>query len=496
MHTCFVESRPADRFDSPEARSGPVLRGRLSLAWLALAAISCTGSSIQSDVARVRDLSQPAVLADVQQRHVDPELERSLADLLAKPLDAEAAVRIALLANRELRANLRELGVTRGQLMQAGLLPNPRAEVELLPERSSDLELRLEYDISRALLAPLRASALSAELAAARLRVAGAVVELAARVRLGFFRVQAAEQRVAIGQDTLRGLAAAREATRALFKAGSTPELDLATQESAYEKGEVAVEQLELELSSERERFARTLGVSILAPSWQIREFMQPAPVSAPAPDQLEQRTLRANLALQSARQSLIALARAAGATRTEGLVPDVAVDVHALSGHTDADLSDARSWRFGAGVNLGLPLFDRQQGNVRSLEARFDAGLERYYGLSAELRSQAREALQRVRSAHTRALRYQQVILPGQLRVTRESLLQYNAMQLGIFSLLAARRDQLDTQLAYVDTLREYWSAVAELDALLHGARVAADGATMTSGTTTMPSAQAEHGS
>lgn len=45
--------------------------------------------------------------------------------------------------------------------------------------------------------------------------------------------------------------------------------------------------------------------------------------------------------------------------------------------------------------------------------------------------------------------------------------------MQLGVFQLLAARREQLDMDLARVDTLREYWTAVAELHALIAGRQV-----------------------
>jgi outer membrane protein TolC len=61
-------------------------------------------------------------------------------------------------------------------------------------------------------------------------------------------------------------------------------------------------------------------------------------------------------------------------------------------------------------------------------------------------------------------------VIVPAQARVAEQLLLHYNAMQIGVFELLQARREQLDLQLAYVDTLREYWTNLAALQALLAG--------------------------
>jgi hypothetical protein len=42
--------------------------------------------------------------------------------------------------------------------------------------------------------------------------------------------------------------------------------------------------------------------------------------------------------------------------------------------------------------------------------------------------------------------------------------------MQLGILQLLDAREAELDVELDYVGTLREYWTAMAELGALLAG--------------------------
>jgi cobalt-zinc-cadmium efflux system outer membrane protein len=85
-------------------------------------------------------------------------------------------------------------------------------------------------------------------------------------------------------------------------------------------------------------------------------------------------------------------------------------------------------------------------------------------------VRSAAREIRNRVVSAHGRARQYQEVIAPAQRRVTEQTLLQYNAMQLGIFQLLEARQAELDVELEYIETLREYWSTVARLGALLAG--------------------------
>ena len=50
------------------------------------------------------------------------------------------------------------------------------------------------------------------------------------------------------------------------------------------------------------------------------------------------------------------------------------------------------------------------------------------------------------------------------------EGQLQYNAMQIGIFQLLRDRERQIETAVAYVEALRDYWLARADLVQLSTG--------------------------
>jgi hypothetical protein len=138
----------------------------------------CLSSSIAGDVADVRARTRVPVLADVADLTVAHDSDGDARSLLEAPLDADTAVRVALLNNRALRAQLRELGVARGRLIQARQIANPTFEAESLPERNTAFELRVEYDLTSLVLAPLRAKAAAADLQVARLDVAGDVVQL------------------------------------------------------------------------------------------------------------------------------------------------------------------------------------------------------------------------------------------------------------------------------------------------------------------------------
>ncbi|MEJ7727752.1 MAG: TolC family protein [Polyangiaceae bacterium] len=88
----------------------------------------------------------------------------------------------------------------------------------------------------------------------------------------------------------------------------------------------------------------------------------------------------------------------------------------------------------------------------------------------AAMLRSAARNAAVRVQAAREQALFHRDTLLPLRERVVDETLRQYNAMNATVFALLSAKRDHIDGGRAYVEALRDYWMARAELDQLLAG--------------------------
>lgn len=478
MRTDRIPPSPTERPRPVAARLLPLAAG-LAL----LSAAGCAAPSSTADMTRIRELSGAALPPSAASDDIDPEPVADARALEGRPLTADAAVRIALSNNRELRAALKEVGVARGNLDQAGALPNPEIEVEVTPrQRGQDhthVELAVEIDLTAALLAPIRARAARSDHLAARFRAAGAVVELGYQVRAAFYAAQAAEQRLGVANRALDALAAGRDAARALFDAGNVPELDVATQEAGYEEARVTAAQLELELLSRRERLHRLLGLSGAATTWKLAGAIPPAPAAVTTPPRAETQAVRASLELAELRSRLDAAAGRAGALRAEGWVPDMSVGVRGERELPEGgEAGDDHPWVIGAGLRVAIPLFDRRSGAQAAQAAEFDSLLERYHGRANDLRSALREARSRLVSAHARARHQERIVVPARKRVLEQTLLQYNAMQVGIFQLLDAQRAQLDAELAAVEALREYWTAKAAFDALLAGRLVDSGGA------------------
>jgi cobalt-zinc-cadmium efflux system outer membrane protein len=447
----------------------------LSMAALLLIGLSgCASVGQRTDLARIRSLTDMPLPQELGP--VDVDLEPEVEDLLAKPLDMNTAVKVAVLNNRPLRATLRELGIERGMLIDARAVPNPEVEVELLPERQTDIELRVEYQISDLILAPLRSKVARFELDHARYQAAAEVVLLGYRVRAAYHKMQAARERLAVAQRRLDALAAARDAALALGQAGAFNELESASQIVSYERARVGVANLELELAARREALQRLLGLHGEHAGWELADSLPLIPDEMPTMDGLENTAVERSFELAAKRSHLEALAHRTGLERTEGWLPEIAVDYHALVGDPT---SPGQRVRNGGGISVAVPLFNQNRGKTRAAEAEFDGQYERYIGTSIDVRSAAREVGNHVRASHGVARHLGSVVIPAQRRVLDQTLLQYNAMQIGVFELLAAEQALLDVQLAELEARADYWIADAALEALLAGVRPELEGTT-----------------
>ncbi|HEU4582445.1 MAG TPA: TolC family protein [Polyangiaceae bacterium] len=453
----------------------------------ALFALGCVAHDTASDRAAVRSLVRehsvpelapapsapltpggtPAATpqaAPVAAGESDPQ--RELERLGTEPLTLDSAVRIALWNNRELRAQLLALGVARGQLVQASVLPNLDFEAELLlpTERSGNRKWSLGagFSLSDLILRGGRKGVAEEELSSARIEAAGATLDLAYQVRLAYYDFQAASQELTLLRTAHDAYAASVEAAQALHDAGNVTDLDLSTQQSAEQGAQLQLEQAEADAVDLRERLNVLLGLFGRDTGWRIQGPL-PEPTAAIGPlERLETRAIQASLELAAARSTLLAAQRRFGAVQAEGWLPRLHVEARAEN--------DGEYWQVGPALSGSLPLFDRQQGSAVSIRAQRDQLSERLDGAAITIRAATRAARAKALSAEQRVRRYREQLLPLRERIVAQTLLEYNAMQVGVFQLLEARREQLDAQRAYVATLREYWRARATLEQLLAG--------------------------
>jgi cobalt-zinc-cadmium efflux system outer membrane protein len=404
---------------------------------------------------------------------LDREAAEKLRVLLQKKLTADEAVQIAMLNNRDLQAVYTELGVAQADLVQAGLFRNPVLDAAVLFPLSGvrpDLQLSVVVSFLDALYVPLRKRVAAARFEEAKLRVTGAVLDFAAQVRRAFYEHQANEQMLELRQTIVQALTASLEVSRRLHEAGNITDLDLARDRALTEASRLALRSAEIAAGQSREQLNSSMGVWGEGTEWEIDGRLPDIPAEPLQVDGIERAVLSRSIDLAHARQRIIAAGQRLGYERATALIPSM--DFGAPAEREPEDV-----WRVGPVLSVPIPLFDQGQARVGRSVAELRRVQEEYYALAVQIRSTARAVQDRMRGAQDRALYYRDILLPLQERIVNEAQLQYNAMQLGIFQLLRDRERQIETGVAYVEALREYWLARTDLALISSGRLPASSG-------------------
>jgi cobalt-zinc-cadmium efflux system outer membrane protein len=395
----------------------------------------------------------------------DEQARAAVAGLLEKKLTPEAAVQVALLNNRRLQAVYEQLGIAQADLVQAGLLRNPvfDASARFASHGGPHYELVVVDDFVHILTLPMRKRLAEAELEWTKLMVTGAVMDLAGEVRVALLGYQADRQTLAMRHTQLDAAEASYEMAGRLREAGNVTVLDVSVKRSLYEQAKIDASSAEAAVQEDRERLNALMGLWGGQTQWDVDGDLPEVPEDTMDLADLEKRAVERSLDLAMAWRELEVAARQLGIRDVTSVLPQAEAGVHAEGTH-------GGPWEAGPELSLPLPIFD-QGGPARAaaraaLRRQWDA----YTALAVEVRSAARSARSRLVTARQQAVYYRDVIVPLQEQITRETQLRYNAMFLGVFQLLQAKQEEIAVKGSYIERLRDYWVARAELEQILAG--------------------------
>ena len=418
----------------------------------------------------------------------DERATRAVRSLLAADtLTSDAAVQVALLGNRRLRADFEDVGVAQADLVQAGLLSNPvfgaGASWALAESHAPDLAFDVAFDFLDVFFLPLRRRVARSLLEQAQTRVTGQVLGLAARTRVAFIQAQAADARLGMERRLVQTTQASYQAARLLREAGNIPAADVLAEQARYEQARLDLAAAVGQSVERREALVRMMGLfgsdaalgplAPLPPAPAMDDFAgSPTDVvpdaqtgttqAALRTEELTRSALDASLDLESARLGVLAYAQRLGLASGEALLPAL---------HAGGEIErEEGEWEAGPHVEIALPLFDMGQARRARARAELRRRQALYYAVGVDVRSAARTLAQRVAVTHGAALHYQRVVLPLRAELSAQMLRQYNAMETGVFGLLQAQELEVQAGRDFLSRLAAYWQARADLDLLLSG--------------------------
>jgi cobalt-zinc-cadmium efflux system outer membrane protein len=381
---------------------------------------------------------------------------------LAQGLTVEVAVAIALLENRSLQATYEDLSIAQTDLVQAGLLANPVVAAGVGFPVAGIAQTGVNVSVSQDFLGlfslAARKKVAAAELTATELRVADAVLRTTYAVESAYYTLAAAQQVLAMRKAILATADASLDLARRQHGAGDISELDLANQEVVSEQLRVDVARSLTDVIVSREALALLLGVDAATLEGHTPEKLPELPSADPATTDLDALTKGRRLDLGAAREDVVASTRALELARRSRWLGSTSAGVtydHAPEGFTTV------------GPNLGveLPLFDQKQAVLGRLEARVHGARAREAALESAIVGEVHVAVSRLASARVVVQRYAEVVVPLRQRVVALSQSEYNAMLLGTPQLLLAKQGELNAFREFIEALRDYWVARADLE-------------------------------
>lgn len=383
--------------------------------------------------------------------------------LLARPLSAQSAAQLALLGNPELQASYAQLGVAGGDLQSANTPQNPELSAQLvfpLEGGEPEAEFHATQDVGALLGLFAQGRAASAQLAAARRNAAAATLEIGGRAKQRFYQAVAADQQLQLRRVFTQAAQASAELATGLRAAGNLTELDSLRQSVFHEESQVALEQATTDAASAREALRLVLGIAAEPAQLQLPPELPDLPDALGGDVDLERVATARNLQLEGLRYTLQAAEHGLDLAQLQSW-PQLALGVAVKHEH---------GFAVGPAVGISLPLFDFGGGKRDAARARIEALQHGYVALEQRVRSSARDAALRLRTAHERAQRLLLRVLPMRAKLLDQGLRQYNAMNLDTFSLLGLRREQLMAQERAIEALRDYWLARTDVELLRAG--------------------------
>ncbi|GHD58642.1 TolC family protein [Jeongeupia chitinilytica] len=391
------------------------------------------------------------------------------AKLLDQPLGQTGAVQVALLNSLALQALLAQNWADAAAAAQGGRLPNPVFSFERMTI-ANELEFGrlLAFGLLDLITLPQRYNTAQRQIAAARLRLTGDVVNQVTQVRQAWVNAVAAQQTLVYTRQVFEAAEASAELARRLQSVGNFTKLDRARQQAFYADAATQLAGAQHAATAAREALVRQLGLDdAQAQQLKLPDRLPALPKSPRSADDTGKAASSTRMDVRQARMSLDAAVKAQGLNWITSFA-DIELG---LRYDTVFDTADgAKNHKRGFEVDVRLPLFDWGDLQRDAMNAQTLAAANRYEATLRAAGSNLRESYSAYRTSFDIARHYRDEVVPLRKTISEENTLRYNGMLIGVFELLADSRDQVGAVIGAIGAEQQFWLADAALQAAVLG--------------------------
>ena len=379
-------------------------------------------------------------------------------------LTLEAATQLALAQHPRIREAQALVTAARGRALQASLYPNPMLGT-FSPQVAGN-QSQYSGFVSQDLvtMGKIRLNTGAAERAAqqAEAMMVRARFDVLTNLRQRFYTALVAERRVEILDRMVTIARTARSIGERLLRAEIAPRGDVLLLQIELARSEAELRNAVTLANTTKRQLAAATGIidlPIARVDGDLRQRLPDYEVIAVQRGVIDRNALMRKAELEIARNQVV--------LRRQVVEP--VPNLNFMGGYQN-QLKGAGAPENQAiyQVQIEVPLFDRNQGNIRAAQADVAAANAQVVRTATELANLTAEAIGRYLTSRRLAERYEQEILPAAVELQRISAQLYEQEQIDFLRYLNAQRAFLDANLAYLAAQEQQWMAAAEVAGLL----------------------------
>jgi outer membrane protein, heavy metal efflux system len=373
---------------------------------------------------------------------------------LDQPLSSDDAVGIALWNNPQLRADLATVGLAEGDLIDAGLMRNPRLDM-LVPVGAKPFELLLNFPIEAFVQRPRRIAAAQQALDQLGQSLIQNGLNTARDARWAHADLVQATSRIEIAKRSVELRERVSAITEARLRAGDISELETISARTELGAAREQLVRFEHDVQIALERLRAALG--LVTERSPLRAAVTPPAADPPAPiGDLKEKAMVSRPDLRAAELSIETAAKRAGWERSR---------VVWLAGQLSSKQVGASGVLTGPGVSFEIPFLNRNQGLIARADADVEVAARTYLALKQRVALEVAEAREQFVQAQDALKRLRDDTLPPLERAVAVAENQYKTGDVAFLFVLEQTRGLVDTQVRVIDAETAIRRSQAQLE-------------------------------
>lgn len=383
---------------------------------------------------------------------------------------ASMAVRVAILNNKGLQADLAEIGISSAEMWQETMLANPIVSLGTAEKTTVRIfETAIVGNILALITRQKRVDIAEAKFLEAQHKASYSILKLAFDTERGWIKTVAAKETVTYLLQAQTASDASSDLAKELGKTGAFNKAVQAREHAGFAEISGQLAEARINERGAREELNRLMGVWGDDINYTLPTALPKLPLRTIAKTGIEAEALRKRVDLLIAKYELEAVAREHKLENATRYVTDLellaAVEFEKPKAGGQAELTKKI-----LELEFAIPIFDSGKARLRKAEFMYMQAANRLAEKAVNIRSEARGAYDKYKSTYELAQHYRDKVVPLREIIKQEVLLEYNGMISSTFELLEDTRAATNAMLVSVNAKQNFWLAEVDLRSAIHG--------------------------